>query len=205
MFTETNFGSSLIETKLPLHTEEQRKEFISQVVSIPLTYFYQIFYILKNNIYSNTFCLDFNPLSMLFIFSLTAKLNSVLKFHPFKPFSGVTHTEHLPSLPLQSTGKWKIYVVNKQKLHGTLVPHHPSHNSVLPEVRGRVYCPLRSLHCGQQRPRQGSTSCAEGEVKSLSSAVTSVVSSSHCRDWLTWHGSAPSFFSYAKLSAMALP
>lgn len=51
MFTETNFGSSLIETKLPLHTEEQRKEFISQVVSLPLAYFYQIFYILKNNLF----------------------------------------------------------------------------------------------------------------------------------------------------------
>lgn len=43
---------------------------------------------------------------MLFILSLTANLNFVLaKLHPFKPFSGVIHTEYLHSLPLQCLGK----------------------------------------------------------------------------------------------------
>ena len=49
MFTETNFGSPPIETKLPIHPEEQRRELLFQVLSTPLEHFYQIFSILWNN------------------------------------------------------------------------------------------------------------------------------------------------------------
>lgn len=45
MFTETNFVSPPINTKLPIRPEE----FVFQMLSTPLQHFYQVFYILFND------------------------------------------------------------------------------------------------------------------------------------------------------------